>query len=543
MTRFLTLALIILSAESAAAQPKDSQPKAAPVTFEGEAKAVLRKQCGSCHNTQRPRGDLDLTTFSGVKAGGVSGKSVISGKPDQSLLYTLSAHTEDPKMPPNSPKIPQKDLEILRNWIAGGLIEKPDDATTAAIVPKTSLGGLGTPNILPRSTPITALAASPTTPLVAVSGVKQVLVFELTGPKLLGGLPFPEGEVHTLRFSKDGTVLLAGGGVGGQSGVVVGFEVGTWKRLFTIGDEPDAVLAADLSPDKSRVALGGSGRVVKVLSVADGKTIHTFQKPTDWVLSVAFSPEGLLVAAGDRFGGVFVWETGTGKEFYTLKGHTKGITGLAWSADSESLATASEDGTVRVWSMHTGETATKWMAHEPGVAAVAWHPSGKLATVGRDRNVQLWNPQGKALANLGETTDTALGVAFTSDAKAVVTGDWAGEASVFPIAMGESTRLSMPVSPNPPAVAIVPVPNPTFTTAAPVKPEVLRTAVTSATDLLRKRAALKVAEEAVEKFKEEAARAPDNKVLADAYLKLCEAALAMKAEIIKAEATALQEKN
>jgi predicted translin family RNA/ssDNA-binding protein len=57
----------------------------------------------------------------------------------------------------------------------------------------------------------------------------------------------------------------------------------------------------------------------------------------------------------------------------------------------------------------------------------------------------------------------------------------------------------------------------------------------SSADLDRKRATLKAIEDAVEKLKEEAARNPQNAALAKAYLQLCEAALAMKAEVIAAE--------
>ena len=47
-------------------------------------------------------------------AGGVSGKAAVAGKPDDSPLYTLAAHLDDPKMPPNKPKIPQRELDTIR---------------------------------------------------------------------------------------------------------------------------------------------------------------------------------------------------------------------------------------------------------------------------------------------------------------------------------------------------------------------------------------------------------------------------------------------
>ena len=379
MTRLTAFAAIVLIAPAVGAD----EPK---VTFEGDVKPILRKHCLTCHNGERPRGELDLSGFAAVMFGGVSGKAVVAGKADDSPLYTQTAHLEDPKMPPNKPKIPQRELDTIRKWIDGGLIEKAAGTAKSAASTFSPAGGLVAAAALQRPTPITALAVSPVAPLVAVSGQKQVLVFDLATGKLLGGLPFPEGEVHALRFSRDGTVLLAAGGVGGQSGAVVGFQVDSWKRLFTLTDDTDAVLAADISADKTQVVFGGPGRVVKLVSVPDGKPIHTFRKATDWVLSVGFSPEGLLVAAGDRFGGLYVWEAKSGKEFHTLRGHTKGVTGITWRADSNAVASCSEDGTIRVWDMHTGSELSKWDAHAGGCAgrlvpsdSERWPPPGATA--------------------------------------------------------------------------------------------------------------------------------------------------------------------
>jgi WD40 repeat protein len=447
----------------------------------------------------------------------------------------MPAHLEDPKMPPNKPKIPQSEIDTIRKWIEGGLVEKANGS--AATVTQPHPGGLGTATVLRRATPITALAVSPTAPLVAVPGSKQVLIFDLTASKLLGGLAFPEGEVHALRFSRDGKVLIAAGGIGGQSGAVVGFEVATWKRLFTLAEETDAVLAADISTDKTRIAFGGPGRMVKVVSVPDGKLIHTLRKPTDWVLSVGFSPEGLLVAAGDRFGGLYVWEAKSGKDFLTLRGHTKGVTALAWHADSDVLASCSNDGTVRMWDMHTGDETTKWDAHTEGALDIVFHTNGTLATSGRDGHVKLWDAKGKSIADFGPANDAVLKVALTADAKTVISGDWSGEVKVWPVNGGASTKLAIPVDSKPTTVAVIPVPTPPLPVPVAVPTVTPKPSGTiTRADLDRKRAALKAAEDATEKLKDEAARNPKNAALAKAYLQLCEAVLVLKAEVLEAEA-------
>jgi hypothetical protein len=535
MIRYLpVLAAIVLSTHYSVLSSRcEAQDKSAQVvTFQKDVQPVLKKHCVTCHNPDRPRGELDLSTYAGLMAGGVSGKAAVAAKPDDSPVYMLAAHLDDPKMPPNKPKIPQRELDTIREWIAGGLVEKAGGTSGAA--PAAVAGGLGPAMPLPRATAVTALAVHPGKPLVAVPGRKQVLVFEAS--KLLGALPFPEGEVHVLRFSRDGQALLAGGGIGGQSGKVVGFDTTSWKRTFEAGDETDAVLAADLSPDGSKVVLGGPGRVVKVFSVPDGKPLHAFRKPTDWVLSAAFSPEGLLVAAGDRFGGLFVWGAKSGKEFLTLRGHTGAVNGLAWRADSNALVSASADGTVRVWDLHTGSELHKWDAHTGGATDIVFHPTGVLATGGRDGRVKVWDATGKPLADLGPAEDHIQRVGLTADAKTAVSGDWSGAVRLWLVAGGSGTALALPVEVKPTEPAAIPVPAPPLPVAAAVKVVTPPTpvAVTSS-DLARKRAALKAVEDAAEKLKEEAARNPKNAALAKAYLQLCEAALAMKAEVLEAE--------
>ena len=319
--------LILSTATSAIAQDPQT---ASSLTYDRDAHPILRKRCGNCHNAERPRGELDLLTFAGLMAGGATGKVAVPGRPEESPVYTLPAHLEEPKMPPNSPKIPQREIDILRRWIEGGMLEKPGDSPVVASGPSTpaparmeQTGGLIAAEAPPVRTAITARAVSPAAPVAAASGHRQVLMFDLAGRKLMGAVAFPEGDVLVLRFSADGQRLLCAGGVGAESGKAVVFETKTWTRVASVGDELDAILAAELSPDGSRIVVGGPGRLVKVIANPDGKVLQTLRKSTDWVTAASFSPDGLLVAAGDRFGGLFVGGQCL-QEFLALRGHQKG---------------------------------------------------------------------------------------------------------------------------------------------------------------------------------------------------------------------------
>jgi len=512
---------------------------APPISYEGDVKPIFKKHCLTCHNAERPRGDLDLSTYTALLAGGLSGKAVVAKMPESSPLYTMAAHLEDPKMPPNKPKIPQRDLDAIKGWIDGGLIEKA--ASTDAPVAATA-GGLVPAMPFNRATPLAALAASPVSNIIAVPGQRQVLLFDGTDAKALGALAFPEGEVHALRFSIDGKTLVAAGGIGGQSGAAIGFDTATWKRKFAIGDDADAILAVDLAPDGSKLLVGGPGRAGKVVSLPDGKLLHACRKPTDWVLSAGFSPDGLLGAIGDRFGGLFVFEAKTGKDFLTLRGHSKAVTALAWQADGNVLYSASDDGTVRAWDLHTGEEKAKWTASDEGTLDLAVSKQGAIATAGRNGSIALWEATGKQLSKLATQPDAALKVAFAADGKSAITTDWRGTLTSFDISTKTAKPFPLPIKPAASRAVLVAVPapavEPTMVAKVETKPVPPPATIPSSDELNRKRLALKAIDDAVEKVKDEAARDPKNLALAKAYLQLCEASLAMKAEVISAESTA-----
>jgi hypothetical protein len=471
--------MLPLVATLAADDPKPADP----VSFDRDARPILRKRCANCHNAERPRGELDLTSYAGVLAGGASGKAAVPGNPDDSPLYTLPAHLEDPHMPPNAPKIPLREIDVLRRWIEGGLIETPGEKTAdsrakaggparAEARPEPA-GGLVSPEVMPRGAAVTALAVSPTGRIAAVSGHRQVHLFDPQARKLLGAVAFPEGDVFALKFSRDGQMLLAAGGVGAESGKAVLFLTETWARASSVGDELDAILAADLSPDASHVVLGGPNRVVKVVANPGGQTVHTFRKPTDWVTAASFSPDGLLVAAGDRFGGLFVWEVRSGREFLTLRGHPLAINAIGWDAKGDGLVTAGEDGVIQVWNLHSGKISSRWEAHSGGVLAVDVHASGRIASAGRDRRVKVWDQDGRLLADLGPTADQATRVGWTSDGRSIVSGDCAGEVRFWSLADSTSTLLPMPIATRPAPLALV-VPH-----LAPARPYSPRPAATA----------------------------------------------------------------
>ncbi len=531
---FLRLPLIVGMFTGVSASGADKPAKSAPVTYD-QVRPVLKKHCVTCHNTERPRGDLDLSTIGAIKVGSGSGPVAVKGKPEESSLFTMPAHLEEPFMPPNSPKIPQRELDLLERWIADGLLEKGDQPgiPTPSVVTKPPTAPTKTTTSviapLPHATAIAALAVSPVAPLAAVSGRGQAILLSLTDKKPLRAIDFPAGDVTALRFSRDGRLLLIGGGVAAQSGVVVGVDVASGKTIFEVGDEADTVLAVDITADQRYAALGGPGRTVKIFRTADGQQTATLKKHTDWILAIAFSPDGLLLASSDRFGGVQVWEAESGHPLHTLRGHTGPVYDLAWSPDGDRLLTAGQDGTMRWWDMHRGTAISQFNAEVGGVLSITLAKSEHILSGGRDRRVALWDRAGKKVRSFS-LAEEVVKVGITGDGQTAIVGDAAGSITLLALT---SDATPIPIAlPVDSVLARKPEAVPAKRTAAlPIKTPALPSTPSSnsSADLAAAKQAAALAEAAVHSAEEALSRAKATAQALQAIVREKEAATRAKA--------------
>src|SRR5437016_2634831 len=166
------------------------------ITYQEHVLPLIENNCGKCHNPDKKKADLDLTSYGGIIKGSGSGQVVVSGNLDGSKLWRAITQVEEPTMPPNKPKLPDKELEIFRKWILGGLLETSGSKAIAASKPAVDFtlkpGSVGKPEGAPampedlplepvvhttHSNPLTGLAASPWAPLIALAGQKQVSLY------------------------------------------------------------------------------------------------------------------------------------------------------------------------------------------------------------------------------------------------------------------------------------------------------------------------------------------------------------------------------
>src|SRR5256714_964531 len=147
----MRLGLSIFLSCMLSASPLLAQEK---ITYQQHVRPIFNASCVSCHNPDKNKAGLDLTTYATAMAGSSNGKILQSGDPDASLIYLLVSHQEEPHMPQKSSKLPDAQLEIIRKWIAGGALDSADSAVAVAEKPKVQLKLAAAPSAKPQVIPM-----------------------------------------------------------------------------------------------------------------------------------------------------------------------------------------------------------------------------------------------------------------------------------------------------------------------------------------------------------------------------------------------------
>lgn len=427
-------------------------------TYRDHVRPIFRQHCLTCHDQDEKKGDLALDSYSSALAGGASGRVLIAGDPVGSRLWKLVSRAEAPHMPPDQDPLPEEQLETIRVWIAQGLPENtadgppkgprvayiPTNANRPADEPAMPRGLPRKPfSTTPRPNAVDALGLSPWAPLTAVGGLRQVVLYRTDTAALLGIVPYHEGKPHALRFSRDGSLLLVGGGRAGAVGNAVLYNVRSGDRLTTLGEETDAVLAADISPDHRLVALGGPKKTVRVYRTTDGSLAYEIKRHADWIMALEFSPDGKLLATADRSGQICLWESRRGNPRVALPIRRQAVTAVAWRSDSQQLATSCEDGAVSLWQAN-GASDISWVAHPGGTLDVAYAHDGRIASCGRDAQAKIWQLDGQLIRSIAQLSDVGLSIGWTHDDRRVVVGDWKGLVQVVDVATEKQVGVLRP---------------------------------------------------------------------------------------------------
>src|SRR5436309_454000 len=91
------------------------------INYQEHVLPLIEANCSKCHNADKKKADLDLTSYQGALQGSGSGQVVLSGDVEGSKLWKALSHSEEPFMPPNRPPLADKERDLFKKWIQGGL--------------------------------------------------------------------------------------------------------------------------------------------------------------------------------------------------------------------------------------------------------------------------------------------------------------------------------------------------------------------------------------------------------------------------------------
>ena len=437
------------------------------VSYHVQIVPILKRSCQGCHHPGDPNGDLIVTTYADLTRGGMAGEAIIPGKPDDSLLIELISGDE-PAMPQNQEPLSAEEVEMFRSWI----LEGAHDDTPAEV---DDMGEAEYPTYTVPPV-VTAVAYSPDGSTLAVSGFREVLLYDTVNFELKARLVGKAHRIESLTYTTDGKILGIAGGSPAQFGEVQLWDTETNTLIKAMRSSYDTVYGLSFSPDASRVAFGCSDQTVRVLSVEDEKELIKFDNHSDWVFGTVFSTEGTHFVSCGRDTALKLVEVDTGSFVDDINSSNKGygeintiarhptkdqvlsagedriprlykifreirrdvgntdfnliqayeaqsgtIEGVAFSADGSRFATGSAGGEARIYNVEDGKRLASMQGDAVGVFAVSFHPNGtQLATGGFDGKIRIFDASSGKLLNA--FMSVPIEPAGSEDVALVVTG-------------------------------------------------------------------------------------------------------------------------
>lgn len=236
--------------------------------------------------------------------------------------------------------------------------------------------------------PITAASFVPAGDAVAIGSQDGIEIRSWPGLEWLRKLDSNLSHVHDLKFSPDGSVLLAAGGSPGEEGVVESFAWPAAERTGSAALHEDVVYRISWSPDGERFATASADGTCKICDGASGEPLIEYEGHSRAVLSIAFLPDGETVVSVGVDETMRLWNAVDGSHLRTLAQHTGVVNDVVLRPDRSGsstpiVATVGDDRTVRFWQPTIGRMTR--FARLPAAARTAvWSPNGDRLFAGCD---------------------------------------------------------------------------------------------------------------------------------------------------------------
>jgi WD40 repeat protein len=423
---------------ASAASPGSHAGNSGKGTVESHAMALLQGNCFSCHNEEKKKGGLVLTSREGLLKGGNNGPVLASSQPETSVLLKVLAAEADPHMPPKK-QLSKPEINTVRRWVKAGA--KWDAAALLAAEERIQPVNL---RPLPSDyQPVLALALSSEGERLAVARGSQFTVYDVTSTNfaVVAKVEAHREEVQSLAWSEDGRWLASGG-----FRRVVLWDTKTMQptREFTNGFV-GRVTALRFSPEGSFLIVADSlvaqRGFIRVIDPGAGVLKTSWPAHDDAVLALDLNREGdrLATAGADKL--AKVWDLESHKELARLEGHSGAVLGVAFNTNATQLVSAGADKELKVWDIQTREKLITLGKSAVALTAVMWLTNGNIIAANDAGAVFAYtdfkahtgeqSSAGGKEKKIAEAGDPVLCVSASHDGKTIVAGDHSGLVKVW----------------------------------------------------------------------------------------------------------------
>ncbi len=341
---------------------------------------------------------------------------VAAGKPDESLLLKLlKANDADERMPQKSKPLSKKKIALVYKWIMEGAKFDGKDIKIALVQLVPSRIHAAAPTKYLRPIPITALAFSPNGKHLAISGLREITVWNPVDGKLLQRIPNMAQRTLALKWSKDGETIFAGGGIPGELGEVRVFNAMNDKLRAVIHRVSDVVLDVQLDQNGTTLAVADADNLITLYDTNDFSQTLQIDNHSDWVMAIAFSKDNKHLASASRDRTAKIFELKTGLAISTYGGHGAPVSGVAFGTGGKQMFSAGYDKKIHIWKTGLADIEGKRFGAEKVGEITGFNRRVYKITTHGD---VLFSPSADGRVRQYQTTNRKLVREFVGD------GDW-----------------------------------------------------------------------------------------------------------------------
>ena len=280
--------------------------------------------------------------------------------------------------------------------------------------------------------------------------------------------PQSRDDVHSVKFSKDGTQLISISSDGSLH--LWNVDTGRYQLSSPLGAHTDWVRTLAFSPDSKNLvsdnAVEARARVWNTETFAQ----HAILTPPQDVIGLTFSPDfkklvgrvprrgiqvwdavtkerlfglegvgridhywplvfspdskiiagkGLVAVPNNK---VQLWQTDTGAQLFTFEGHTEAVSTYIFSPNSRVFASGGEDGVIILWDTKTGKRLSNLTGHTKSIGALAFSADSKTLASGGGNEIRLWKVNTANPIGTFDAVESMTALAFSPDGKTLASG-------------------------------------------------------------------------------------------------------------------------